>query len=167
MKPGLLHRKIGPLLLILVMTYVAWHAGRVVVKGMQTHSWQQTTGVITTSSLLDRPIKQVVSALVLYQYEFAAESYSGAQIDCDEHVLRDFDSRTEAQAFIDNYPAGKDVVVHVDPAEPSSAVLEVGVPWSAWGYVILSVLVGAFAARRLLQRTERATATAPPTMKKP
>ncbi|MGK0153637.1 MAG: hypothetical protein ACI9SE_000583 [Neolewinella sp.] len=164
MKPGLLHRKIGPLLLILVMIYVAWHAGRVVVKGMQTHSWQQTTGVITTSSLLDRPIKQVVSALVLYQYEFAAKSYSGAQIDCDEHVLRDFDSRTEAQTFIDNYPAGQDVVVHVDPAEPSSAVLEVGVPSSAWVYVILSVLVGAFAARRLLQRTERATA--PPTTRK-
>ncbi|MFT4514497.1 MAG: hypothetical protein ACI89X_000743 [Planctomycetota bacterium] len=55
MRTGIILRKAGAVLLIFLMTFVAWTRCALVFKGLQTHTWHETTGTVTSTSIIDLP----------------------------------------------------------------------------------------------------------------
>ena len=80
------------------------------------------------------------SPVVEYSYRVQGRDYHGSRLAFGADVAgpRDF-----AEAIVARYPAGREVTVHFNPANPSFAVLE---PHIAFAWPILILTIAFFAA---------------------
>ena len=100
-----------------------------------TSGWRAVPGRITASEIIDRPGGESslaagsMRAAVWYEYVIDGRRYRNNVIDVGDEVLRE--DRPDAVAFIrvhayesvERYPAGSDVTVYVDPADPERSCL--------------------------------------------
>jgi hypothetical protein len=89
-------------------------------------SWPSTTGVILSSQLVweyRSHGRREQEAQVIFQYQVNGQSYQSHTVRAGEEVLR---ARLpgQAQAIVARYPAGAQVTVYYDPANPKDGVLE-------------------------------------------
>lgn len=89
-------------------------------------TWPSTTGVVIRS-MVDASGGRTTSffANVMYEYEVNGMTYQGNVLRAGDQFIRKT-SRTmgTAQAKVDEYPAGRQVTVYYDPANPANAALE-------------------------------------------
>lgn len=84
-------------------------------------------------------------ARISYRYEHGGTNYEHTGFDIGGS--RSFGSEGEAAALVAKYPVGSSVPVHVNPARPDAAVIEIGVPNSsqlllgAGGFLMLFALI--------------------------
>jgi hypothetical protein len=88
---------------------LGWHS----VRGQVLKSRVEVSGGEYTS----------VTPYVLYEYQVNGQLYQGTQIRAGDKFMRSGSSR-DAYATVDRYPAGAQVTVYYDPANPSEAALE-------------------------------------------
>ena len=77
----------------------------------------------------------VWSPVVEYVYRVDGRDYHGTRLALGADVAA---SRDFAEATVARYPAGREVTVHFDPANPSFAVLEARIAF-AWLTLLLTV----------------------------
>lgn len=108
-------------------------------------TWPATDGTITHSELNREEQggkeKTLFSMDVRYDYVLDGRTLEGTRV-----WFGDGYSTSDETAFreaVNRYPAGKDVRVHYDPAEPGVSVLEPGPTWSAsiWYLVGIGLMV--------------------------
>ena len=89
-------------------------------------SWPTTNGTILSSSLQWRSGAhgtQSQEAVVIYQYQVSGQIYQGRTVRAGEQFLT-VRVPGQAQAIVSRYPAGAQVTVYYNPANPSDAALE-------------------------------------------
>jgi hypothetical protein len=95
------------------------------VKALAIQSWPVVAGTITRSELKPQlPLSTSTEALIEYRYRVNDRAYTSQQVR-----TRGTGSKyaSEVTQLLEQYPVGKEVEVHHDPADPSQAYLEVGV----------------------------------------
>lgn len=106
--------------------------------------WPTTTGAILSSAAELRRgstpgrtqrTMTVWSPVVEYVYRVDGRDYHGTRLALGADVAA---SRDFAEATVARYPAGREVTVHFDPANPSFAVLEARIAF-AWLTLLLTV----------------------------
>lgn len=108
-----------------VVTYGAMQA----LYANASQNWPQVTGTITSSEFIERQAETsdrvpLYDARIRYHYEVDGESYRSDRVAFGTYASSD---ATAAYDLVNRYPGGAPVTVYVDPADPSSAVLEPGV----------------------------------------
>ncbi len=84
--------------------------------------WPQVDGVVTASGIVTRPVRRGENhqPRIEYRYRVAGAVYVGTRLGWDTTV----GTQAIAQHFVDEYPVGRTVQVHVNPKRPDEAVLE-------------------------------------------
>lgn len=91
--------------------------------------WQETTGTITRSEVVQEPNPRASSpssdfryrALVEYTYEAQGQHRTGDVIVAGLNAI--YDNSATAHDMVDQFPVGKTVPVYVHPDDPSRAAL--------------------------------------------
>ena len=103
--------------------------------------WEQVPGTVVSSEVEDawdttgdRYVPQVT-----YTYEVDGTTYEGTQIDLRDTLY--IASVDDAEQLVARYPVGASVMPYVDPANPSSAVLDRQLPGAMAGILITAVLL--------------------------
>ena len=124
---------------------------------IRSMGWEQVPGTIVYSEVEDAwdTTGDRYAGQVIYTYEVNGVTYEGSQIDLRGSTY--FGNREDAEQLVDPYPVGASVMLHVDLAEPTRAVLDRDVPGAVWGIVgvgatllLLSLVLGIrhFSSRR-------------------
>jgi hypothetical protein len=92
-------------------------------------------GTVKHTGSASRPQTPSFKVAIRYTYLVNGTAHFSNEISA---VARGFRTRADAQAFVDGYPKSK-LVAHYNPANPSEAVLEPGVPF-AWRLLALGPL---------------------------
>jgi hypothetical protein len=97
-------------------------------RGRETGSWTRTTGRILSSRLdqIEGPAEQGWPQYrfeIRYGYEARGEARESEQIFVSSTRLPSSADRDGAQRWVDRFPAGREVDVWFDPADPAEAVL--------------------------------------------
>lgn len=97
--------------------------------------WEQVPGTVTSSEVEDAwdTTGDRYAGRVLYTYEVDGVTYEGDQLD-----LRDVayvGRQEDAERLVAPYPVGASVMLYVDPADPTRAVLNRDLPGAIWGFV--------------------------------
>lgn len=107
----------------------------------ESRTWPTVDGEIVRSDIaeeLDRSSRTrgVVTyrPIVHYRYRVAAADYTGERVAFGEYATND---RSAAEGVVQRYPIGRRLPVHVRPAAPGTAVLEVGDHGLPWFYLAL------------------------------
>ena len=90
------------------------------------------------------------SADIRYRYTVNDQSYQGFDV-----TLSDGSSSRagRARGIVNDYPVGQNVTVYYDPELPERAVLEPGVSWMVYGFLLmggLMVLLGIYVFLRTI-----------------
>ncbi|MDA3894800.1 MAG: DUF3592 domain-containing protein [Desulfobacteraceae bacterium] len=129
---------------------MSW-AGYEMKGAAESRAWPEAQGSITSSHVSKETSRDSEQRLrttyypnVAYQYQIAGRGYTGTRIN--------FGGRTGgmewvAQRTVDRYPAGKIIIVHYNPQEPTYAVLEAGI---TWGLILLFLMGVVFIAAGVL-----------------
>ncbi|MCI0394413.1 MAG: DUF3592 domain-containing protein [Chloroflexi bacterium] len=89
-----------------------------------SQSWLSTTGVIVKSRVeVSGGDHASVSPHVVYEYSVGGQTYQGKQIRAGDSYFNITNSR-QAYDTVDRYPAGNQVIVYYNPANPAEAALE-------------------------------------------
>ena len=102
-------------------------------------AWPTVQGTVTSSEV-NRESKTrrtngrsrrstTYSAEVSYTYQVEGAEYSANRVSFGEYSSS---NASHAQSIVSRFPAGKEVPVHYNPEDPSTAVLEAGVSWSSY-----------------------------------
>lgn len=106
--------------------------------------WPSVDGRIVVSKEVQRPGRKagrprVTEAQIEYAYRVGEIEYRGTQVS-----VGNFRSGRSAAPWLHRYPEGRQVTVYHNPADPSEAVLEPGVPgggrWLYFGPVLLGLI---------------------------
>ncbi len=102
----------------------------------QVRNWPQTKGQIVHSEFVVHKAqvgpgqqRDRYGALVRYKYEVEGIEQTSGRVSFGWESAQ---TRTSASDYVQRYPQGRSVTVYYDPADPSSAVLERGVPSRFW-----------------------------------
>lgn len=122
-------------------------AGATLLKAREARkarAWPGVQGRITVSRRIEGPVEPVSTNAPLppeieieFTYEVAGTSYIG-----DRPTLAERIAGTEADRLLARYPAGTEVTVFHDPADPSVSVLERDTPDGMAGGCLLAVIAG-------------------------
>ena len=138
------------LALVAAGVWAAWLRVKRRRAGQAMAGWQRVQGMV-----LDHAIAESVSTdshgdrtdhfdpQLTYEYLGAGEKRTGTRASLD---AVSFTSRQKAQAWLDARPVGQPIDVHVNPADPNDAVLDVAVKSDWWVpafFVALGVAVAA------------------------
>ena len=144
-----------PLTAFLLMGTVGFPAGTMLLLGAwlddwraaQSKSWPTVTGRVLTSEVSVRLGKGPRNlANVSYTYEVDGTRYESSRIRFGQGRTR---FRSQAEELVGRYPAGSDVDVHYNPADPGVAVLDTsdaavqsavwwGLAWLAFPFLAFS-----------------------------
>jgi hypothetical protein len=105
--------------------------------GAASAGWPTASGVVEASrvtSSRDSDGGTTYGASVEYGYTVRGRGYRSRKVTAGDYSSSD---RSRAEGIVSKYPAGRQVAVRYDPANPSEAVLEPGVPWMSFLMVIL------------------------------
>ena len=112
---------------------------RALVRGLGTHRWSTTPGVIAESRLQEvergKSLSRQYRAVLSYSYEVAGKRWVGHDLRVGGDGIF---GRRQAERRISRYPLHMAVDVYYDPSSPCDAVLEPGVPM----VVPLGIVVG-------------------------
>ena len=94
---------------------------------LATQSWPTAEGRITFSEIYESRDEDGTSYGLNIGYNYAVEDrpYTGTRISLTDYSS----SRNYAEGLAEEYPVGKTVQVHYDPADPTKSVLETGANW--------------------------------------
>src|SRR5207302_20312 len=81
-------------------------------RALQSKNWPVADGVVV--SFQENPN---------YRYSAGGKSYASSRVSCNEFVYGPY-SITNGERMVELYPLGAKVLVHYDPQNPASAVLE-------------------------------------------
>jgi hypothetical protein len=126
-------------------------------RASETSSWHQTQGQITSAKAtapfgLRRRGNRNYHVNITYAYRVGDAEYVSSRVSGVE-------TGEDGRQIVRRYPAGATVPVYYNPANPSEAVLEAGVPGRMWIYVVASIasalgatVAGALCGLTLLSR---------------
>jgi hypothetical protein len=105
-------------------------------QALQCKNWPQTEGIIQSVKMTHSSNKHdIYGVKISYQYKVANISYSSERVSFGELETTE---ESHAQAILDRYPVGKQVMVFYSIANPTSAVLETGIHGQTWVTLIVS-----------------------------
>lgn len=114
------------LALALIGGIFVWLLGRSYLEARATRQWPTTEAMILQSGVEERKLGRDVATEyrqeLLFGYVLQGKSYTGERFGRRENPWGK--SRDVAQAEADRYPVGSRFPVHVNPENPSQAVLE-------------------------------------------
>ena len=117
-----------------------YYGGKLAIEAAETSSWQAVPGEITRSTVTYRPGFRggSYSADIEYAYEVGSIQFLGTRIG----PTQVHGSASLAQESASRFPNGSKVVVHFDPSNPGSAVLDPGLNlWIATWPVLAALLM--------------------------
>ena len=146
------------------------------MRGSESYDWPKTTGEVISAKVERHSGKSkrtsgrrgrgrrsrsgpTFHAAIQYSYMVDSKSYTGERVGYGDYGSGD--SR-EAQAIVNRYPVGREVVVYTMPSNPSECLLEPGVTGMVFllpGIGLVVFLVGALLLvflPRALRRSARA-----------
>lgn len=102
-----------------------------ITKGRASAAWPAVAGVITHSEMDVNSDSDgtTYGADVSFSYQVKDTGYSSDKVSFGDFSSSD---RRRARGILKQYPVGKKVSVHYDPAKPSEAVLEPGLKGGTW-----------------------------------
>lgn len=119
-----------------------------------SNSWPQVEGTVSNSRVrINSSVDQTNRAFsendsdrtyypeLTYSYTVDGQTYSSSRYALGESAP-DFKEREEAQAAASAQPAGSNVNVYYDPADPSSAVLRTGASTGSWVPLLMGLFFG-------------------------
>ncbi len=114
---------------------------RPMLQSRQAQSWPEVPCAILSSEVqrLQSDSGSTYSVDVLYEYEIEGRSYRASR---HSFVVGSSSGRADKEAVVRRYPPGRKTVCYVNPADPTDAVLERGVPGGLW----MAFIPGAFMA---------------------
>ncbi|NDV11948.1 DUF3592 domain-containing protein [Crenobacter caeni] len=142
--------KLMPLLLIAVGVAAFAYLWRLGETGRAAEAWPQAVGEVTGSRVDtrlrpgggDASRQEQYKAEIRYTYRYGGRDYQGATVAFPDPGYGQ--SLTQAEARAARYPAGTQVRVYVNPANPAQACLEAGRHWTVWaGLALCLAFVGA------------------------
>jgi len=114
----------------LVGLFVAGAGLEVVYRGYRSNDWPAAPGVIGQTWVVSTKGSHAThTPKVRYSYRVNSREYESSRIKFGGCLTED---RAEATSWVEAHEAGASVRVAYDPDDPSEAVLERGVPGSAW-----------------------------------
>ncbi len=109
----------------------------------QSASWRTADGVTTAAAVSahagNGSSKGSYSVDVSYTYQVDGQSYQSDRLAFNG--VRQYNSKSKAQAALASYAAGSAVTVYYHPDDPSVSVLESGSSWQAYRPLALAILV--------------------------
>lgn len=129
-------------------------------RGRDTRHWTRTLGRVVESRVdllneADEQRSRRWGFVIRYAYEARGRTHASEQVWIGS-AGAGYDDEERARAWVDRFPAGRDVTVWFDPADPRQAVLVPGVPRGQIAVLFLAgialVGVGFFALSRGLGR---------------
>jgi hypothetical protein len=132
------------LLLLGVGAVMILGALRQSARGRETRGWTRTSGRIVDARVEELPGPAEEGgprfrAVTRYSYEARGRAYESEQVSVGSSPTETTSDRSEAQRQVDRHPAGREVEVWFDPADPRQAVLVRGVPRAQ---IVAAALVG-------------------------
>lgn len=106
-------------------------------RGAQTSSWRETQCQITSSKVIGKgriSRGRKYEAQISYVYEVDKHRYQGSRVSASMGLQGD------GRRIARKYSAGQVHPVFYNPATPSEAVLERGIPVGAWIFVVLCLV---------------------------
>ncbi|MEM1288784.1 MAG: DUF3592 domain-containing protein [Pseudomonadota bacterium] len=91
-------------------------------------NWQTTRGTIRGSLVEEAERRDILGAvngfrpIIRYAYQVDGQTYVSARFSAVREPF--FDSKQEAEAFVEKFPVGNHVRVRVNPKRPRQSVLE-------------------------------------------
>ncbi len=112
---------------------------RPMLQSRQAQSWPEVPCVILASEVqrLQGDSGSTYSVDILYEYEIEGRSHRASR---HSFVAGSSSGRADKEAVVRRFPPGRRTVCYVNPADPTEAVLERGVPGGLW----MAVIPGAF-----------------------
>jgi hypothetical protein len=104
-------------------------------KMSQALAWPSTRGVVMTSTLESRAIREGGFRdypVVRYSYQVGQQAFQGTRIALGPEV-----GGTRARRVIARYSAGSPVTVYYNPHDPADALLEKNAPAQKWLWLLL------------------------------
>lgn len=95
-----------------LQVYLQWY---------QAREWPSVPGRILHSRLVRPEGGGSPLPEILYEYQIRGERYLGSRISVSDGASFDWHP---AERYVENYPPGRRVRVHIDPADPAKAFLE-------------------------------------------
>lgn len=93
------------------------------------HSWPTVSGKVIESRTAG---KKAIVPYVVYSFDVGDQPYTGTS-DLGTPAFGNSAKRlNEAETLLAEYPIGKDVTVHYDPADPHHSFIVSAVPWNAY-----------------------------------
>lgn len=113
-------------------------------RGKETRSWTRTQGRVAAAYVEEIPAPAEEGGthyrpVVRYTYEARGRAHASEQVSVGVSPVSTSTDRDEARRAVDPFPAGREVDVWFDPADPRQAVLVRGVPRSQ---VVIAVVIG-------------------------
>jgi hypothetical protein len=108
---------------------------------IRSMGWEQVPGTVESTSVEDvwDTTGDRYDAQIVYTYDVDGTTYEGDQIDLRGSVYAG--NRDDADELLAPYPAGESVMVYVDPADPTRAVLDRNMPGAIWAIAGTGVML--------------------------
>lgn len=136
--------------------------GGQVLNYLGSMGWEQVPGTVVSSGVEDAwdTTGERYAGRVLYTYEVDDVRYEGDQLDLRGQTY--VGHREDAEQLVAPYPVGASVMIYVDPADPTRAVLTRDLPGAILGFVgvgsVLVLLSLGLGIRHFATRRQPATA---------
>lgn len=100
-----------------------------------TRAWPSVPGTVLASYVrVNRGRGINYTPMVQYAYSVQGKQYTGFRISSVEYG----EPESDAEAVITKYPVGKPTLVHYDPANPLTSVLQPGATWFVYLWVAIA-----------------------------
>ncbi|MFO1316135.1 MAG: DUF3592 domain-containing protein [Burkholderiales bacterium] len=131
--------------------------GRPVVRTWSSRRWPHVDGTVTGTAVDEIAPRRAggqrtYQLRIRYRYAVGGKTYDGHRFsftsDGPAHKMNQFIVEERR-----NYPNGKRVDVHYDPADPSNAVIDTGIAWwrgAAAGFSVFFLLAALVGVTRML-----------------
>jgi Protein of unknown function (DUF3592) len=126
-------------LFLFATPFVEWMMIQNLRSSLRSNSWPTAEGNVLKSEVATdlRRGQPVYSAEVEYDYSVQGKAYHGAIVRVGNMTTK---SRMDAEGIVAQFPVGKPVAVHYDPADPSACCLIPGTHWTHYLVVVTPVL---------------------------
>lgn len=127
------------------------------INGHDSTNWPVVPAVVTASKIEHESSASInmaagedrYHALITYRYEHEGTAYEHTGFNIGGSLTYSIEDR--AVAFIASYPVGSRLKVHVNPARPDTAVVEIGVPKSSGSLLYMGIFVMLFGVVLLIE----------------
>ncbi len=155
-------RKIAIGLWVFVALFIAMGV-YMVVSAMSARSWPQTQATVIKSGVSRNTHLMKInnhmhtrtdySVTARYQYRFKGKDYMGSRysIGSGDDIAGPFQKKSEAEKWLKTspYQVGESITIHVNPEDPSEAIIANTIDWAAFVpfavaalFMLLALLVG-------------------------